>query len=661
MAASKSMSNLQLSSLAAARQLDRPCCIPTTCCSDQALTIRLALLLEPDLNLRFACPKQYSEWQLGLRLLLELLQQPEDLLHSSCRSTPTAAAAVVAAAAAGGSLLGRFSGVSEAGGSLRPGSSGGTSSDDMGRLSSSLCREAILQVTAAADGSAAAACGAEALDLPAPRLPSINTGRVCGRADSARQLQFASAHSRAALVAAVQRQGELKQPDPVEPSKAAENLPQEQRQPGDGSSADGSGSGDGSLSARSGNGQGPTRRNTIHLVASAQSVRGLHIRTTSSSEVPQEQQPRQQPAGDAPAAAPKQASPRGGGGMGSKAGRLRTGLRRAVTFPAVLLDRTSGRAASTAGGAAAPAAAVATAADALAGKEHGFAIEPRHQRTFTLMDWAEERPGAEAAAAQGIAAGVQAAATSAEGSPQPTPSPLPSSRLRQRTPPSAGVSGRMLLPGPFIHLIGKLARLRLRKRRLVLHCSALAWARSAVQPVVPANPQTNPAITPMQHLRAYPASSPFRPAPPPLPAPTAAEPARPSSGRRCEADHPSASSRCRTSSATCSNSWRPSSGAGTALRRLERAAAAAATAAPPAERAARTARPCGVARQAARPRPLVGGMAHLLPRLERCHRRTTPQAPAGSAGWQPSSSSSPRACTARGRGQPMLLPSRPSR
>lgn len=343
----------------------------------------------------------------------------------------------------------------------------------MGRLSGSLCREAILQVPAAADGSATAAGGADALQLAAPRLPSINTGRVCGRADSARQLQLASAHSRAALVAAVQRHGELKQPDIMEASKAAESLPQEQWHPGDGGSTDGSGSGNGSLSARSGHGQGPTCRNTIHLVANAQSVRGLHIRTSSSSEVPQEQQPRQRPAGDAPAAAPKQASPRGcGGGIGSKAGRLRTGLRRAVTFPAILLDRTSDRAASTAGGAAAPAAAVVAAAGALARKEQEFAIEPRHQRTFTLMDWAEERPWGEAATAQGIAAGMPAAAASAEGSPQPTPSPLPSSRLRQRTPPSAGASGRMLLPGPFIHLIGKLARLRLWKRLLVLHCSA---------------------------------------------------------------------------------------------------------------------------------------------------------------------------------------------
>lgn len=414
------------------------------------------LLLERDLNLRFACPRQYSEWQLGLRLLLELLQQPEDLLLSSCRSSPTAAAAAAVAAATGSGLLGRYrsSGANLSSGDLRPGSSGGNSSSGgMGRFSSSLCSEAILHVPAAAGGSAAAAAGeAEALHLPVPRLPSINTGRVCSRADSARQLQLASAHSRALLVAAAQRQEEPKQPDQGLASKPAADLPQEQRQPGDGGSADGSG-GDGSSTARSEGGAAHTRRNTIHLVASAQSVRGLHIRTSSSSEAPQDKQPRQQPAAVAPAAV-KLASPRGGSG-GGKAGRLRSGLRRAVTFPASLLDRLDGKAAGGPGAAGAAAVAPAAVAAALAGKEQALAIEPRHERTFTLMDWAEGQPAGEAGG-QGIAAVITPGAVSADGSPQPTPSPLPSSRLRQRTPPSAGAGGRML-PGPFIHLVGELA------------------------------------------------------------------------------------------------------------------------------------------------------------------------------------------------------------
>lgn len=96
-------------------------------------------------------------------------------------------------------------------------------------------------------------------------------------------------------------------------------------------------------------------------------------------------------------------------------------------------------------------------AEGLAEKEQGLAIEPRHQRTFTLMDWAEEHPAGEAAAAQGMAAMMQAEAASAEGSPQPAPSPLPSSQLRQRTPPSAGGSGRVMPLGPFIHLVGEAA------------------------------------------------------------------------------------------------------------------------------------------------------------------------------------------------------------
>ena len=394
-------------SAALSRCAAAPARLPTR--SDGDLTIRLRLLLEPDLNLRFASRQQYEEWCLGLRLLLELLQQPDELLQPSCRSSPTAAAA-----AAGAGLLGRRSGGS------RPSSSGAGSGSGVGRFSTSLSLEAILGVPAKSGGSAAAAAGDAVPHLPAPRLPSINTGRVCARADSAQQLQLASARSRAALLAAVQRQQEGQAAAPGGGSKPQDGeAEQQQQQPGGGVAAH-------------------LRRNTIHLVASSHSMRDLHIRTSSSEALGE------QPARQRSATSQRQASPRGGGGGAT--GRLRSSLRRAATLPASLLERVAGGAVAAAGTAAvaAPATAVQVA------EAPAQVAETRHQRTFTLMEWAEEQPGDAAAAAAADHAGQPAA----DGSPQLAAALPPPSQPRQRTPLSAGGRGRMLLPGPFIHLVG---------------------------------------------------------------------------------------------------------------------------------------------------------------------------------------------------------------
>ncbi|KAL4440482.1 hypothetical protein ABPG75_003483 [Micractinium tetrahymenae] len=162
-------------------------------CCDESLTIRLALLLEPDLRLRFPVRQQYQDWAAALRLLLALLLQPDD----PPQRRPSTACS-----------LGRSSG---AAGSGR-------------RSSSSMGKEVVLQITggtactagpAAGPGagqetrpaSVAAGAGGEpthGCGLPQEasfvrRALTINTGRVCARSDSQQHLEAAMARSQAAL------------------------------------------------------------------------------------------------------------------------------------------------------------------------------------------------------------------------------------------------------------------------------------------------------------------------------------------------------------------------------------------------------------------------------------------------------------------------------
>lgn len=158
---------------------------PPRRCSDESLTIRLDLLLEPDLRLRFASRQQYGEWATGLRLLLALLLRPDaPLQHRS---------------------LGRRSGASGS-----------------GRRGSSVGKEVVLQIS---DGTAGPAAGAGSRQEGGPAAPAgkaaaassgvslaagvvrraltINTGRVCARSNSHQHLEAAAARSQAALAAVV--------------------------------------------------------------------------------------------------------------------------------------------------------------------------------------------------------------------------------------------------------------------------------------------------------------------------------------------------------------------------------------------------------------------------------------------------------------------------
>lgn len=157
--------------------------------SEKSLTIRLALLLEPDLRLRFNTKEQYDEWAAGLSLLLALLLQPDDPLQ---RRSP--------------------------GGSLRRCSTAGGSGR---RCSSSTGREVVLHIAGSSAGAgngqegrpadraaAAAETGAAVMGLPfaasiVRRALTINTGRVCTRSNSLIHLEAAAARSQAALAAVV--------------------------------------------------------------------------------------------------------------------------------------------------------------------------------------------------------------------------------------------------------------------------------------------------------------------------------------------------------------------------------------------------------------------------------------------------------------------------
>lgn len=473
-----------------------PCAaIPSLPCSDESLTIGLKLLLEPDLRLRFPSRRLYREWQRGLRLLLDLLLAPEDLLQPSLRSSPTAAAA-----AAG--QLDRCSGASAA---SRPSTAGGSGdSGDRGgsRSTTSLCREVVLQILPkSARGSETAAPAAVALQPPSsggqgaaaaasPRPGggscgpgghgvssrelklklTCNTGRLCAQTGSEQQLQAASARSQAALASAMQQRQQL---GDGKPAPQQEHVQQTDC------------SGGNAAAALGGGGAPQLRRATIQLVASSTSLRELTVKTCSSEGAvelhPGGQECRLRRQGSRHQ---EQPTPRGSSARG--AGRLRSGLRRAITLPARFL-RASGAvaAAGMAPAAAGPAAAAANGspsrqplksamqpssstgdlANAAATEQHRLGA-PSHERRLTLEGWADGRPASPASATPPRSSPQQQAihnptvqfspGTLSFGGGSGQTSPLKSPHGRRRSP-ACSRPGQMPLPGPFIHLVGKAA------------------------------------------------------------------------------------------------------------------------------------------------------------------------------------------------------------
>lgn len=414
--------------------------------------------------------RQYEEWSAGLSLLLVLLLQPDEALRRP--------------SAAGG--LARFaSGMSAAG------------SSGAGRHSVSLAQEAILPGSTASDlagletwhvsaaaGAAAAAAGGSGIppsDGSFLRKLAISTGRVCARNDSQSQLAAASARSSAALAAAT---AALQQA-----AAAGEGGGKQQQAAGQ------QAVGQQAAGQQEQQQQQAQQRRRIQLVASSASLHrpsalcDLHaaIKLSSSegtlelppsrSQPASQQSSRRQP-GSAALQRQQlllrrrwQAPPRA-------VEKIKSGLRRAVTLPAHLWRTGSGAAglAARQGNAngspsrqplketlnpSSSSCDLAGVGAAQQAQQQGEAGLVRHERALTLGEWAEQpahqQPPVPPLNLQHLAAGGSsardAAAVAAQrrdsGPEAGVPAPPPPQRT---TPPS---TGRMLLPGPFIHLQGK--------------------------------------------------------------------------------------------------------------------------------------------------------------------------------------------------------------
>ena len=351
--------------------------------------------------LGFPSRRQYREWRSGLRVLLDLLLQPEDL--PACRASPGSSPTADGAAW------------------LR-------------RRSASPAQEVVLQV----GPKAGASC--EEPEAMTSCL-AVSAGRVCARADSDAQLALATARSQAALQhAASQRQ-----------------------------MAAGAGEG---KAAGSGGGAPQLRRNTIQLVATASSRGDLTIKTsTSEGELeswPLSARPHQRRQGGVTRQQLPQ--PRSGAVV-----RLRSGLRRAITMPAALLRSSSAVAALQAGAAHAspsrqPLAGrglvPSSSTDEMAGVERRQQQQQgtQHARKLTLASWGDLSPQLnqqqqQSSSLQGKLgeAGHGGRGSSPAAADPSTPGEAqPQSASRQRTPGSGQVgNGRLLLGGPFIHLMGE--------------------------------------------------------------------------------------------------------------------------------------------------------------------------------------------------------------